>query len=173
MASYKDYDTQYYEMFYKDNYLNLTHEYSYNEYRISTVLVDCFDVSGIFYDDDYYYISTSGEFKCMSYIGYKNDNVKVNFFTDLKVESSNADAIIDDVYTWNFNDDNYRDKTIDIKLVRNSAKESNSETDNRKKTILSNDTIAYFLIVIPLMILLYILYRRFKKYSDSKNKIPD
>lgn len=168
-ASYKDYNIKYYDFNYKDNYLYLNHEYSYNEYRVSTALIDCFNLAGVSYDEDYYYILTSGEFKCMNYMGYKSEEVKINFKTDLEVESSNADIVNDRVYSWIFNDGNYKNKEINIKLIR----ADDSKDIVEEKSAYDNFTLLYFLIIIPLLILLYVAYKKFKKYSDSKNKIPD
>lgn len=156
VATYVDKETQYYALNYKDNYLYLNHEYTINDYKKAAALIECFDKYEITDDEKYYYIHASGEFKCLSYLGYKNDSVKVNFTTDLKVESNNADSISNNVYTWTFNDNNYKNKEIIIKLIKKN---------NKGKIIIAS--------ILCILLIMFILYKRLKKHINDKNKIPD
>ena len=156
VATYVDKETQYYDLDYKDNYLYLNHGYTINDYKKAAVLINCFDRYEITEDDKYYYIHASGEFRCLSYLNYKNEYVKVNFTTDLKVESNNADSASNNVYTWTINDDNYKTKEIFIKLIKKN---------NKVKIIIIS--------ILGILLLMFVLYKLLKKHINNKNKIPD
>ena len=96
------------------------------------------------------------EGKCGSCINFEDNSGD-------KYDKSNADYVKGRTYTWHITKDN-------IKAV-NMVYDESETTDKGKIT--DNYTIAYFLIIIPLLLLFYISYKKFKKYSESKNKIPD
>lgn len=66
-------------------------------------------------DNNKIIIATSKEFKCFD--KYEElDSVTINLTTDLEVESSTADSVHKNKYTWNINRQNYRDSEINIVL---------------------------------------------------------
>lgn len=66
------------------------------------IVIDVSDVSNCFYNDSY---------------GSLN-SIKINIKTDLKVLKNNADSVNKNIYTWNINRDNYRNKKIYIKIKK-------------------------------------------------------
>lgn len=162
----------YYDDKFKNNYYNLEHNFSFSEYRLSTAINGCFDLANISYDNDYYYIMTTGPFKCLSYNTFTADKVTINFKTNYEVVSINADYNKDGTYSWVFDKNNSETKEINIKLKKNNnsiKKEKKDQTPLEK--IINNNTFQYFVIVIPISLIIFIIYKILKKYSDKKNEI--
>lgn len=107
---------EFYEFDYKDRVLNLSYEYNYQNIEMSEAFNQCYDMSNFSSDGEYYYILTSNEFKCLSYLDYNFDEIKINIKSDYKIVSSNADYVKKDVHTWFVNQSNSDNKPINIKI---------------------------------------------------------
>lgn len=59
------------------------------------------------------------------------DEFKIIVNTSLNVSSNNADSVEDNQYVWNFNKDNYYNKTISIYIERTKDEDKN-QLDNQK-----------------------------------------
>ena len=107
---------EFYGFDYKNKVLNLTYEYDYQNIEMSEAINECYDMSNFSNDEQYYYILTSNEFKCLSYLDYDADEVKINIKSDYKIVSSNADYVKKSVHTWVINQNNSDNKPINIKF---------------------------------------------------------
>lgn len=144
-------------------YLNYSFTHNINQYKDSTILKMCYSDNGIKIDDKEFLINTSDTFNCiyMDDGAYMND-VTVNIKTKLKVLDNNADIVNGDTYTWKYNEDNYDNKPIYIKIDRSV---------NKLKV---PDNVSSFGIFISIGLILglfvYIFYRFIKKKSIEKNE---
>lgn len=113
--------------------------------------------------DDYTLLSTSNDF---SYFENNEmlEKVTINITCHYKIISHNADEVNGNTLTWNLTKDDLKG----ISLVYDDRKK-----ETKIEKLIKNNTVLYFAIMIPLIIILLLLYRRFKKYSNSKNVIPD
>lgn len=112
-------EQKFYLFDYSDQVLNLSYDFDSSNFGMSEAFNQCYEISNFSYDDNNYYIMTSGEFKCLSYLGYTADEVKINIKSDYKVVSSNADYFDDNIHTWVINRDNKNNKPIDIVFDKN------------------------------------------------------
>ena len=126
-----------YNLNYSNDYLKLKYKYSVSDFELARTFNECYELSNISYDDNYYYIYTSNEFKCMSYLRYSANEVKINFKTNHEVVEVNADYIDGDTYTWVINENNSNNKPIKLKMVKEvvSDKLDNNEDKNKYESI--------------------------------------
>lgn len=153
-----------YDVDYLNNYLNLTYRYGTNNFGFAETFNKCYELSNLSYDDNYYYILTSKEFKCLSYEGYQTDEVTIKFKTNHKVISSNADYVDGSTYIWIIDENNSQNKPIEIKLAKETNNNDDEKKDNKKQENIFV-TIAVALIFILILIGLYI-----RKKSKKINK---
>lgn len=158
-----DYE-EFYEMDYSNKFLNLKYVYSFNKFKMSEALEICYDLYNLSYDDDYYYILTSKEFKCMSYGNYAADEVIIKFKSNHDVVSANADYVEDETYFWIVNNDNFNSREINIKLLKDSVVDN---VDNNKKNIY----FSYLYIILFICFMLIGVYIYIKKKNLNVNKI--
>lgn len=101
----------------------IDYEYSYNfskdNFINSRILNECFEKFSFKEEDNKYYISVSGDFKC----SYTNDTY-INITTEHKVNANNADSKKNNTYTWIIN----KDKTEDLNLFITIDKDSTNST---------------------------------------------
>lgn len=157
---------KFYNIDYFNKYLKLDYIYDYDEFRLSNAFNSCYDNSSVTYDDKYYYIVTSDEFKCLEFMGYTTDQVNINFITDYLVMESNADYIDGKKHTWVINESNYNDKKIKIKIHKNKYYK-NTFWDNFKEGKYFNT----FTVSLGIIIVGFLGYLFFRWYSKVKNKI--
>lgn len=133
--------------------VTLKHSYTVKEYREGTVLNNCFSEGGIGEDDENYYFSIIGKFYCMY-----NGDVLVNFTTDKKVVSHNADSVSGNTYTWKINEENYKNVNINIQLSKGVAEAKRTRAN-------------MLLMIIGLIILLIglIVYMKIRKNQKNNN----
>lgn len=156
-----------YEMNYIDNYLNLNYEYNVNNFKMAETLSSCYDLYNISYDDDYYYILTSGEFKCLNYEDYTIDELIIRFKSNYDIVSSNADYVEDDTYVWVVNNSNSNNRAIDIKLDRNNVKEIENKSNNESLT----DKFLYWIVIGIILLIILIIYLYVKWKGSRMNEI--
>lgn len=145
----------------KNSEFGMSYKSSYQllEYNHSVTFSLCYDLHKIIKEKDKIIIATSKEFKCFD--KYEElDNVTVNLTTDLNVESSNADIVNGNKYTWYINKYNASDKEINITL-----KTKNSLNEKREKTI------GAFILVVSAFILFGIIVFIIRSRGKRKNKI--
>lgn len=147
-----------------DTTLKLNYKYSKNLYDMSNSLNECYDLSNFSYDDEYYYLLTSNEFKCLNYAGYETDEVRINFKTNYNVVSTNADYTDDDTYTWIINNSNYQNKPIEIKLEK---KDYTKKDDSNNK----GNPLMFWLIVGIAAVILILVGINIKKKIDRRDEI--
>jgi hypothetical protein len=120
-AILNDESQKFYVFDYSNKILNLSYDYNIQNYEMSEAFNQCYDMSNFSYDEKYYYILTSNEFKCLSYMGYTTDEVKINIKSRYKVVESNADYVDNGVYTWIINEGNKDNKPINITIDYNET----------------------------------------------------
>ena len=150
-----------YEMDYLDKFLTLKYSYGIERFKMSEALKKCYDLYNLSYDDDYYYILTSKEFKCMSFWDYKTDEIIIKFRSNHKVVSANADYVKDNTYFWIINNDNFNSREISIKLLKNSVEDD----------VNNNSNFSYWYIILFVFFWLIGIYIFIKKKSFKVNKI--
>ena len=154
---------EFYKLDYSNQILNLSYDYGVYNYDMSEALNQCYDMSNFSYDNNYYYILTSGEFKCLSYMGYTTDEVRINIKSDYNVVESNADLVENNVYTWIINKNNKGNKPIDIVFDINN---SNNLKGNNKLSQFST-----FFLVIGAFVIVGIIILFVYLHGKKKNKI--
>ena len=129
----------------------------YNDYSLS--FSQCYDLYKMIKDNNKVIIATSKEFKCFD--KYEElDSVTINLTTDLEVESSTADSVHKNKYTWNINRQNYRDSEINIVL--------NIDNDFSEKI---NPSINPAVLVAGVFLLLIIIILVLRVIAKKKNKV--
>lgn len=129
----------------------------YNDYSLS--FSQCYDLYKMIKDNNKIIIATSKEFKCFD--KYEElDSVTINLTTDLEVESSTADSVHKNKYTWNINRQNYRDSEINIVL--------NIDNDFSEKI---NPSINPAVLVAGVFLLLIIIILVLRVIAKKKNKV--
>ena len=131
---YYDFDsktTKYYEKskIEKDNIigLNLKYEFGGDNLQKSLLLNRCYYKKSITKTDEYIIITTDGNTMCFYQDLTKNiDTLTVNIKTDLKVLEHNADNVKKGTYTWYFDENNYQNHPINIKMEIPQDKEDNT-----------------------------------------------
>lgn len=110
---------------------------------------ECFDAYNIVYGDETkrtYVIQTSKGFKCMSHEYMIIDSYKINIELNHEVIDSNADSVNNNIYTWNIDKNNAKDKYISITFKKNKQEiNPNQNDDDSKKK--SSFNIIYVIII--------------------------
>ena len=100
--------------------LNYTYTYSGDNLKKSQFINYCFYKKNVIKNDDYVIIETKDGIMCKYQDGEEQfEKLVVNIKTDLKVLENNADSVSKGTYTWIFDDGNYSDKEIYIKIKYN------------------------------------------------------
>ena len=145
----------------KNNEFGMSYKKTYDEltdYNHSLSFSICYDSYKLIKEKEKIIISTSKEFKCFN--KYKElDNVTVNINSELEVESSNADEVNGNIYTWNINKGNANNKPINLVLKPNTEK-----IENKKE-------ISVFLLVLLAFILFGIIILLIRLKGKRKNRI--
>lgn len=140
-----------------------------SNYLRSNIINNNFDLIAIDkykYDEktEYTYISTSDKFNYIENMP-ELENITINVTNKFKVISTNADEVNGNLYTWYITKDNQKA----INMVYDT-----SVLDIKKsllEKLLDNTIFRYFAIVIPISLIIFIIYKILKKYSDKKNEI--
>lgn len=96
--------------------VNLTYNYSFDEYKKSKAYTQCFKYKSLDYNDNGYLLEMSGIFYCLY-----GDEVKINIKTNNKVISHNANKVSGNTYTWIINKDNVAETDIKINISKEST----------------------------------------------------
>ena len=145
-------DNNNFGMPYKKNYDTL------NDYNNSLSFSICYDNYKLIKEKDKIVISTSKRFNCFNKYS-ELDDVTINIDSSLEVESSNADEVNGNIYTWNINKSNADNKPINIVLKPN--------TEQKEK----QRQLSVVLLVIAAFILLGIIVFLIRSKGKRKNKI--
>lgn len=145
-------DNNNFGMSYKKNYDTL------NDYNNSLSFSICYDNYKLIKEKDKIVISTSKRFNCFNKYS-ELDDVTINIDSSLEVESSNADEVNGNIYTWNINKSNADNKPINIVLKPN--------TEQKEK----QSQLSVVLLVIAAFILLGIIVFLIRTRGKRKNKI--
>ena len=152
---------EFYKINYSNNILNLSYRYNTSNFQMSEAFNECYELSSFSYDEENYYILTSEEFKCLSYMGYTSDEVKINFKSNHKIISSNADYIEDNIHTWVSNNTNSKNKPINITIS------SDSDNSKNNKIVIPSVFILFIIASIVVGVTIFLINSRGKR----KNKI--
>lgn len=115
-----------YKKQYKDDgksfQINYNYTYTLNNFNKNNIISNCYDAFSFTTVDNYYLLSTSKYFKCMSVTDYQMvDSYKIVINTNHKVLDSNADEVKGNTYIWNiYNEGNETsvEKPITIKFSK-------------------------------------------------------
>lgn len=151
-----------------DNKLSYSYTFSFKDYLKSNMAKSCYDALLLYKDKETnnYVLHTGSEFRCYPF--QVNDNVSLDYdsininikFTNYKVIENNADSINKNVYTWNINKNNYKNKTI---LVKFKSTKSNKQKASKNK--MDELTIAIIILGSVIMLMLGLTF-----YISSTNK---
>ena len=130
---------------------NFNYNYTSNNFINSRLLNSCFDNFNFKVNDNIYYISASGEFKCAY-----SDTTNINITTSHKVISHNASKKKSNTYTWTIDKDNTENLNIYITI----------DTSKEKKLIDLNFSIFKIISLIILLLLSGICIYLLKKKSN-------
>lgn len=99
----------------KDNFkgLKISNNFDFNNYQRSRIINYCFDKLSMQKSDNYVLLRTNDN--CKLFDSYPLlEKLTINIKTDLEVIVSNADKVVDNVYTWNINQNNYKNKSVHL-----------------------------------------------------------
>lgn len=147
--------------------LSFNTNFNLNRYDNSYITKNCFKYINVLNQLGTISISTSNELTCMDYIDGL-DKITINIKTDYEVLETNATSVNNKTYTWVITKDNYTNSNIYIKLSKSINSNSSS---NKKNNNVSNFQLTYLIIVVVLLLLGFLVYTKFKKNSEEKNKI--
>lgn len=145
----------------KNNNFGMLYKKEYNklyDYNNSLSFSICYDNYKLLKEKEKIVISTSKKFNCFNKYN-ELDDVTINIESKLEVESSNADEVNDNIYTWHINRNNADNKPINIVL------KPNTEKIEKKKQF------GVFLLVILAFILFGIIVLLIRLKGKRKNKI--
>ncbi len=145
----------------KNNEFGMSYKKTYDEltdYNHSLSFSICYDNYKLIKEKDKIVISTSKRFNCFNKYS-ELDDVTINIDSRLEVESSNADEVNGNIYTWNINKSNADNKPINIVLKPN--------TEQKEK----QRQLSVVLLVISAFILLGIIVFLIRLKGKRKNKI--
>lgn len=126
--------------------LTYSNELKQNKYYLSPIIRQCYDNVSVKNDNNNIKISTGNYFKCFDYYELLS-NVTVNFTTNYKVVSNNADEIKDNTYTWFVNKNNFKNKAISIEIDKSDIT-YNTLLDEKESSILTIFLIGTLLVAI-------------------------
>lgn len=152
---------EFYNYKYSNEYINLDYKYNLNDYEISNTFNRCYELSNLSYDDNYYYILTSNEFKCLNYMEYEAEEVKINFKSNHKIINSNADYINNNIHTWIINKNNMNNKPIEIKIEKDYKEDNNTQIKE------NNSFLVITLVAIIVVFVLFIILKIKSKKADA------
>ena len=159
----------YYETVKGSDNIKFSYEFSRDEFIDSNVInmfYSSFNHNKYDYDmdgeEDYYMLVAAGDFFAFDLYNQLTD-ITIRIKNNYEVISSNAEQVDGNVYIWNFTPgDNY-----EINMIYNPDK----IIDNRNFFVKLFDKFSLVFIGIFLLIIGYIVYYLFKKYSDRKNEV--
>lgn len=138
----------------KGEYYNYNASYTYvDNFKDSNIINSCFEKHEITDDEDFYNIHLSGSFSCLY-----TDKININVKSNMAVIKNNADNVNGNVYSWVIDDS----ENIDIELA--ISKNIEQFTSTRDKSILTPYQIITFILLIILIIISFIIYK--KRNSD-------
>lgn len=160
---------EYYETIKGDNNIKFTYKFPMKNFQDSNVInafYSSFTHNKYDYDmdgkEDYYMLVAAGDFSAFALYNQLTD-ITIRIKNNFEVISSNAEQIDGNVYIWNFTPgDNY-----EINMIYNPDK----IIDNRNFFVKLFDKFSLIFIGLFLLVIGYICYCLFKKYSDRKNEV--
>ena len=160
---------QFEENDYVGNIYTFTSDLSFLGSSISR-LTTCYEEMEVIYNNDIFGINTSDEYRCGYMFG--GTDVVLNVVSDLKLESSNADRIVENKLTWYINQDNYKNKKIIFKyqlpkqnvsknnendeIINNENKQNNEKVDSTYVKII------FYALSIVFLISVLVVYQKIK-----------
>lgn len=129
---------------------DFVYTYTYkNNYSKANVLNKCFENIEYSETDNTYTFHLYGEFYCLL-----SDEIEINLTSNYAVTDNNADKVSGNKYTWIIN----KDKNIDIKAIVN--KNIEAITPTKEKSILTPYQIATVILLIILIIISFVIYKK-------------
>lgn len=142
----------------KDGIYGLKLNYSYNvinDYKKSFIVHSLFD--NFIINDNFF---KAYDIKDI-FLNYNDlEEIVISFKTDKKVESSNADIVENNIYYWNINKNNYKDKVINITFDNSESNEVNKILNNNSENIIY---IILGVLGIGILISVLVIYEKVKK----------
>lgn len=135
--------------------LTLKHSYSFNEYK-NNLSNKCFEKIR-FDEKDGYYSLVATNFNCFGGFDISADNYKINISTNYNVTKNNADKVKNGKYTWYFNKNNYKKKSIVFQYQK--IKENKSYADYLVPIFVS----VIISVLIIVLVRLFYVYRERRK----------
>lgn len=123
-------------------------------------------------EDDYYELSSYGEniFYCESCSDWPRiSNINLKITLPVKAEEDNADGVNNNTYTWVFDKNTSKSKSIYIKINKEDIKEEKKQEikrNERKKTVSKIKLIGVVIILFTILIIVF--YMLYKKYKSNK-----
>lgn len=137
--------------------INLSYQYTPEEFKQSRTLNQCFTHSIFLDSEDNYYIKLYDGYIC----GYDEDyNVKMRIKTDYKVIQQNADMVQNNMYMWSWKSTDKGLKEIIFQVSKTEKIEETQEEGN----VLIMASIA----IVTGALLIFIFYKIIQKFLDYR-----
>lgn len=111
-------------------------------------------------EEDGIYINVPSKIKIFEQFS-NLDEINVNIKTDYNVIENNADKVNKNVYVWKINRDNYKNKTIKLKISKSSKLEEITEQDS-----MVTFSICLFILILFGFIIFLFVRMRFRKNNS-------
>lgn len=165
---------EYYNIVSDYDIIKFDYKFGIKDYTRSTAINSCLKSVKINNNNGQYILNSSAYFNCFDAYPLI-DNITINLFFDMdyyNIINNNADSISNNVYTWNINKDNYKNKNIQViysekgnKLNKEDNKEKQNENESALKKWVNDNLALVFVgvfIILALIIGLAILLKKNK-----------
>lgn len=139
------------------------YKFGLNNYSQSTAVNTCLKSVKLTVSNNSYILNTSNQFTCMDYYT-KLDDIKINITLNsmYELKNHNADSVTNNIYSWNVNRSNYKNKNIQMifinkKDIEGSQKPIGSETPGQGNKEEHSSILFVFLVLISFVALLSVL----------------
>ena len=147
-----------------DNICNFVNNTGFSQYLYKKITCQ---------ETEYYYeIKSEGEniFYCPGCSDFPHiDKINLNINLPVKAEEDNADDVSGNTYTWIYDKDTSKSKSIYLKINKETIKERNKE---EKKEIKKSKSISNIMIIGGIIIVLLLIgvvaYTLYKRYKSNK-----
>lgn len=133
-------------------------EFSMEDFNTETIAKQCFKNFMYVSNEKGFYIDTGKDSNCFQIYEYL-DQINVTLKSSYVVKDNNADKIDGNIYIWNINRDNYKDKRIKISFLYNNAVDNIKKEESYSKIV---NFILYSLGIVILIVCI-IIYEKVRK----------
>ena len=174
-------EIDYYDMnkYTENNFYNLklTTDFTKNDYIKSNIASHSVSIFKTYRDGGVYQLFAGSYFKCFEMNnGINNLVIGVTLSDDYEVVESNADKINNNMFIWNIDKYNYKNKSVHFyyqKKEDSSNSSSDDSSSDKSEVVNSNSSYSIYIFCGILVIIILVGYKLFINMRDKNNKLDD